>query len=67
MASRVDLRSAGVAVVVAVVIGVAVGLGIGWVARSLDWSTALVGPVTGALVGGLVPVIYRLRSRRSAG
>jgi hypothetical protein len=65
--SKVNVRELGVAVALAMVIGGAVGLGIGVLGRHFGLGTLLVAPVTGAVVGALVPTIYRLRAGPPAG
>lgn len=62
MASKGKLGAIGLAVVIGVLVGSAFGLVTGLAARYFGWSTALIAPLTGALVGGLVVVVYQLRT-----
>jgi hypothetical protein len=65
MAGKVDGGALVTAILIAVAIGAGAGFGVGLLARELGWSTGLVGPLTGAIVGGLVPLLYRVRARQA--
>lgn len=66
--SKTSWTDVGVAIAIALPVGMLVGLGIGLLARQLGWATNLVPPITGGVVGMLVPLIYVLRqNRRPAG
>lgn len=67
MGSKVDFGALAVAVLVAVVAGLGVGLGIGLAARHFGLPTGWVGPLTGAIVGGLTPFIYQARAKAGPG
>ena len=67
MATRKWFFDMAIAVLAAVAIGVALGLGAGFVARSLDWPTGFVGPLTGGVVGALVVAFYQVRAKRGDG
>ena len=65
--AQVKIGDLVVAVLAAVAIGVALGLGAGFLARQMDWPTGFVGPLTGAVVSGLVAAFYQVRTKRAGG
>jgi hypothetical protein len=65
MKSRTSMGDLLVAVGIAVAVGVGLGLAVGFAARQLGWPTDFVGPMTGAVVGGLVVAVYQLRTKGS--
>lgn len=64
MASRVGWMDLLVAVIAGVAFGGGIGYGLGILARNAGWSTSFVAPLTGAMVGAAVPVLYQLLRRR---
>lgn len=63
MASKVNVG----ALLLAVVIGAGIGLLLGLALPMVGLPAKAAGPVAGAVTGGLVPVIYAVRTRRHGG
>jgi hypothetical protein len=51
------------ALALAVLIGAVAGLAIGFGGAAIGVPTKLIGPLAGAVTGGLVPIIYGIRTR----
>jgi hypothetical protein len=61
MAANVQWTSLFVAIVAGIGFGAIVGLGV----HVLGVPSGMVGPITGAVVGSLIPLIYQLRTRKA--